>query len=259
MVNGPIDETLEGFEFDDAFEFSQAYFVVKLLCFSWNFGTLASWMRLAASGFKNPQLRRLADKVASRGYFVVLPDFFREDPFLPAEGPNIIAGLDKWWVKHTPEDALTDLDKIVEEFKARGISSLGCSGFCWGGKLAALAGKDVNIFKEIVQLHPFAIEPSDYEEVKVPISVLAAPADHAEIAESILSGRKDIESFVKIFPNASHGWTIRYDENNLQEVAAAEEAHNDMLNWLAKFLPVTNCPVSKEATATAAEGQPELL
>jgi dienelactone hydrolase len=31
------------------------------------------------------------------------------------------------------EDALTDLDKIAEEFKARGISSLGCSGFCWGG------------------------------------------------------------------------------------------------------------------------------
>jgi hypothetical protein len=57
MVNGPIDEALEGFEFDDAFEFSRAYFVVKLLCFSWNFGTLASWMRLAASGFKNPQLR----------------------------------------------------------------------------------------------------------------------------------------------------------------------------------------------------------
>jgi hypothetical protein len=57
MVNGPIDETLEAFEFDDAFEFSQAYFVVKLLCFSWNFGALASWMRSAASGFKNPQLR----------------------------------------------------------------------------------------------------------------------------------------------------------------------------------------------------------
>ncbi len=102
----------------------------------------------------------------------------------------------------------------------------------------------MNIFKEIVQLHPFAIEPSDYEgtrtcyamlwlqytlfpaillpyftvhscasrrflgfmfdlisctwvqsliaEVKVPISVLAAPVDHAEIAESILSGRKDV-------------------------------------------------------------------
>ncbi len=50
-------------------------------------------------------IRRLADKVASRGYFVVLPDFFREDPFLPAEGPNIIAGLDKWWVKHTPVSA----------------------------------------------------------------------------------------------------------------------------------------------------------
>lgn len=66
-----------------------------------------------------------------------------------------------------------------------------------------------------------------------------------------------IESFVKIFPNASHGWTIRYDENNLKEVVAAEEAHNDMLNWFAKFLPVTNCPVSKEAAA--AEGQPELL
>ncbi|CAK9236348.1 unnamed protein product [Sphagnum tenellum] len=206
-------------------------------------------------GKSNPESWKLADKVAAAGYFVVVPDFLRGEPFVLQAGPNPLAGAPAWLAKHPPSEGVLDVKKVVEELQSKGKSSLGFAGFCWGGKLILETGKD-HTFKAIVQLHPSLVEPSDYEEVKVPISVLAAPVDHAEIAESILSGRKDIESFVKIFPNASHGWTIRYDENNLQEVAAAEEAHNDMLNWLAKFLPVTkNCPVSKEATATAAEGQ----
>ncbi|CAK9235465.1 unnamed protein product [Sphagnum troendelagicum] len=209
-------------------------------------------------GKSNPESWKLADKVAAAGYFVVVPDFLRGEPFVLQAGPNPLAGGPAWLAKHPPSEGALDVKKVVEELQSKGKSSLGFAGFCWGAKVGALVGKD-HTFKAIVQLHPSFVEPSDYEEVKVPISVLAAPVDHAEIAESILSGRKDIESFVKIFPNASHGWTIRYDENNLQEVAAAEEAHNDMLNWLGKFLPVTNCPVSKEATATAAEGQPELL
>lgn len=45
-----------------------------------------------------------------------------------------------------------------------------------------------------------------------------------------------VDSFVKIFPNVSHGWTLRYDTEDPKAVKAAEEAHQILLNWFDKHL-----------------------
>jgi len=46
-----------------------------------------------------------------------------------------------------------------------------------------------------------------------------------------------VDCFVKIFPKVSHGWTVRFNPKDAETVkAAAEEAHQDMLNWFAKHL-----------------------
>lgn len=189
-------------------------------------------------GYKAPLLRKLADKVAEAGYFVVVPDFFRGDPLVLLAGPNPYAGGPAWLAKHPPSEAVPDVKKVVEELQSKGKSSVGLAGFCWGAKVGALVGKD-HTFKAIVQLHPSKVEPSDYEEIKPAIAVLASPTDNAEIAEPILAAHNDIDSFVKVFPNVKHGWTCRYDENDPVAVADAEEAHKDMLDWYAKHLPVS--------------------
>ncbi len=66
---------------------------------------------------------------------------------------------------------------------------------------------------------------------------------------------------MKVFPNVFHGWTVRYDENDLEMVAKAEEAHKDMLDWYAKYLPVTatETTTSSSATTTIPKTIKELL
>ena len=57
-----------------------------------------------------------------------------------------------------------------------------------------------------------------------------------------------IDSYVKIFPNVSHGWTVRYDPNDPKAVKAAGKAHKIMINWfdkhLKKFWEMLSCDVS---------------
>ena len=43
--------------------------------------------------------RKIADKVASSGYFVVVPDFLHGDPFVPENADRPIA---VWIKEHTP-------------------------------------------------------------------------------------------------------------------------------------------------------------
>jgi carboxymethylenebutenolidase len=45
-----------------------------------------------------------------------------------------------------------------------------------------------------------------------------------------------VDSFVKIFPGVSHGWTLRYNPDDESAVKIAEEAHSDMLKWLTKYV-----------------------
>lgn len=45
-----------------------------------------------------------------------------------------------------------------------------------------------------------------------------------------------IESFVKLYPGVSHGWTVRYNVDDEAAVKSAEEAHQDMLNWFTKHV-----------------------
>lgn len=79
-------------------------------------------------------------------------------------------------------------------------------------------------------------------DVKVPISVLGAEKDETTPPEVVkqfeiaLQAKPEVDSMVKIFPGVTHGWTVRYDEEDKAAAMAAEEAHQDLLKWFVNHL-----------------------
>jgi dienelactone hydrolase len=185
-------------------------------------------------GFNPPLMRKLADKVGAAGYLAVVPDLFYGDDYKPV-GEDLMAAFPQWLPKHLPASKVEATKGLVKVLKDRGIKSIGIGGFCWGAKVAAFVGKEQCV-NAVVQCHPSLIEASDYEEMSVPVAVLAAPTDGIDKYEDLLASRAELKSFVKIFPGVNHGWTVRYDENDEHAVEKANEAHKLMIDWFAKYL-----------------------
>ncbi|KAI5075336.1 hypothetical protein GOP47_0009412 [Adiantum capillus-veneris] len=189
-------------------------------------------------GFESPLLRKLADKIASSlGYLVVVPDYFNKDPF----SASARVPVEEWKKTHEPMDFVEGTISIVETLKNKGIFSTGAVGFCWGAKVVVeLAKRDY--LKVAVLCHPSFASVDDFKDVKTPIAILAAetdrfsPPDVVMQYQEILESRNEVQSFVKIYPGTSHGWVIRYNIDDAREVEKAEEAHDNIFEWLKMYL-----------------------
>ncbi|XP_022722801.1 endo-1,3;1,4-beta-D-glucanase-like [Durio zibethinus] len=191
-------------------------------------------------GYEAPNLRKLADKVAASGFYVVVPDFLYGEPYNP-ERSNIAV----WFKDHTVDKAFEDAKIIVDALKSKGFSSIGAAGFCWGAKAVVELAKDA-LIQAAVMLHPSFVTVDDIKSAKVPISILGAEIDQRSPPEllkqfdEILNAKPEVDSFVKIFPKCGHGWTVRYNVDDQTAVSCANEAHKDMLEWFAKYVKREN-------------------
>ncbi|KAK4408044.1 1,4-beta-D-glucanase [Sesamum angolense] len=188
-------------------------------------------------GYEAPNLRKLADKVAAAGFYVVAPDFFCGDPYDP---DNASKPLPVWKSLHEPAKACEDAKPIIEALKSKGISAIGAAGFCYGAKVVVELAKS-GLIQAGVLMHPSFVTEDDIKEVKEPLAILGAeidnftPPDLVRKFGEILS-KSEVASFVKIFPGVVHGWTMRYKFDDEKAVKSAEEAHEDMLNWFIKYV-----------------------
>ncbi|KAF7813755.1 endo-1,3-1,4-beta-D-glucanase-like [Senna tora] len=190
-------------------------------------------------GYEAPNLRKLADKVSTAGYYVVVPDFFHGDPYV---AENADRPLPVWLKDHGPDKGIEIAKPVIEALKSKGVSSVGAAGFCWGAKVVVDLAKS-RLINAAVILHPSFVSVEDIKDVDTPISILGAeidkmsPPELVKQFEQILAAKSGkVDSFVKLFPGAAHGWTVRYNEDDPEAVKAAEEAHQDMLNWFDKYL-----------------------
>ncbi|KAK4801078.1 hypothetical protein SAY86_021565 [Trapa natans] len=189
-------------------------------------------------GYEAPLLRKLADKVAAAGFYVVVPDFFHGDPYSPE---NLERPLPVWIQSHGTNKGFEEAKPVVAALKSKGITSLGAAGFCWGAKVVVELAK-LDLVQSAVLLHPSLVTVDDMKEVKPPIAILGAEFDHISPPDlikqfrEVLLARPNVNCFVKLFSGVSHGWTVRYDESDEKAVKSAEEAHRDMLEWFVQYL-----------------------
>ncbi|XP_015888252.2 endo-1,3;1,4-beta-D-glucanase-like [Ziziphus jujuba] len=192
-------------------------------------------------GYDAPNLRKLADKSAAAGFFVVVPDFLHGDPYVIKNPERRLEGFDVWFKDHGTDKGAVEAKSVIEALKSRGVSSVGAAGFCWGAKVVIELAK-TDIIQAAVLLHPSFVTNEDINEVKVPISILGAeidimcPPEVVKQFEAVLAGKSGAEFLVKIFPKVEHGWTVRYDVGDEEAVKKAEEAHQDLLEWISKYV-----------------------
>ncbi|KAF8038086.1 hypothetical protein BT93_B0825 [Corymbia citriodora subsp. variegata] len=189
-------------------------------------------------GYEAPNLRKLADKVAASGYYVVVPDYFKGDPYAPENAERPI-GV---WIKdHGADKGFEETKPVIQALKSKGISKIGAAGFCWGAKVVVELGK-CELIQAAVLLHPSFVTLDDIKGVKVPIAVLGAeidqmsPPELLKQFEEVLAAKSEVDGLVKIFPKVSHGWTVRYKVEDAAAVKSAEEAHLDMTQWFVKYV-----------------------
>ncbi|XP_015693014.1 endo-1,3;1,4-beta-D-glucanase-like [Oryza brachyantha] len=188
-------------------------------------------------GFRAPKLRKIADKVALRGYCVVVPDLLFGDPYTddPARP------FEEWIKTHSPVEAAEKTKPLIAAMKKDGMSSIGIGGYCWGGKVATEISKTKET-KVAVISHPALVVVEDMNEVKIPIEILGgeldtlSPPKLAHQFEDALDKNKRVDHFVKIFPKAPHGFACRYNTSDPFAVRTADEARVDMVKWFDKYL-----------------------
>ncbi|KAF5738606.1 hypothetical protein HS088_TW13G01507 [Tripterygium wilfordii] len=189
-------------------------------------------------GYEAPKLRKLADKVAAAGFYVLVPDYFHGDPLVLE---NTQRPWQDWIKDHSTVKAFEETKPLIEALKGKGISAIGAAGFCWGAKVVVDLAK-TQLIQAAVLLHPSFVDEDDIKGVEVPMAILGAefderwPPELLRKFEVILNAKSGVDSYVKIFFKAAHGWTVRYNSDNEEEVKSAEEAHQNMLDWFAKYV-----------------------
>ncbi|KAF7813754.1 endo-1,3-1,4-beta-D-glucanase-like isoform X3 [Senna tora] len=153
-------------------------------------------------GYESPLLRKVADKLANAGYYTVVLDFFYGDPWDP-ENPD--RPIPSWRKDHQPDKTVEDAKHIIEALKGKIVVALSKPG----------------LLKLCVLLHAGDVTVDSIKGVEVPIAILAGELDTICPPERV----KQYEQALAAKP-----------EDDPEAVKAAEEAHQDMLNWFDKYL-----------------------
>ncbi|KIJ56355.1 hypothetical protein M422DRAFT_23639 [Sphaerobolus stellatus SS14] len=186
----------------------------------------------------------LADDFAKNGFQVYIPDYFEGDP-IP---PDFPAGFDRerWFAAHSMSISRAILDKAIEGLKARGITSFGAVGYCYGARHVVDLAIE-NVIASAVITHPSRIVPAEdfpalLEKSKAPLLINSAQVDNAfppeavQKADDTFGNGKYAPGYKREhFLGCSHGFAVRGDLSNPLVKAGKEGAFKSTVEWFLKL------------------------
>jgi dienelactone hydrolase len=115
---------------------------------------------------------QFADLLASAyGFRIVIPDFFRGQPWEHTKWPPVPAEFQSWRDKITNWDTIVkyDIRAILNHYWTTfGIKDIGIFGFCWGGLVSTLAATHMPEIKAAGLIHPSFLTDDMAQGVKAP-------------------------------------------------------------------------------------------
>jgi carboxymethylenebutenolidase len=197
-----------------------------------------------------PAMLEIGERLASHGYFVLLPDlFYRSGPYAPMVPHTVFADpeqrkmlMEKFLAPATPANIMSDtsvfLDYLVAEPDAR-AARIGTTGYCMGGLMSlTAAGTYPDRIVAAASYHggrlatdapdsPHRLAPHIKARVYVAGAVEDAsfPDDMKARLEDALTSA-GVDHRMETYP-AKHGWVFR--DTPVYDTAAAERHWHTML------------------------------
>jgi carboxymethylenebutenolidase len=173
----------------------------------------------------------MAERLASYGYFVLLPDvFYRLPPEAPYD-PQVVFGgnaaemarMMKRLEAVTEAGVMADLPRYVAVFDADARvrkPKLGCVGYCMGGGLALRAACELpDRIAAAASIHGgrFVVEPTTPDEIarklRAAVHIAVSEVDRRHTAETSRQleaalVRAGVPHSVELYPSCSHGFAV---------------------------------------------------
>ncbi|KAF7966698.1 hypothetical protein HWV62_37322 [Athelia sp. TMB] len=196
---------------------------------------------------ENSQL--LADDFARNGFKTIVPDYFSGD----ACHKDALSGgapwfdVRAWFARHPLGSYRAPIDSVIAQLRAEGVTRLGATGYCLGGRSVFDLAFDRAIDVAVVAHPSFIAVPDDLQRYlglsHAPLLInscgtddMFPPSASAE-ADAILGGGRFAPGYARAhFEGCAHGFAVRGDLSDPKAKAAKEGAFEGSVEWFVRYL-----------------------
>ncbi|KAJ5923373.1 hypothetical protein N7454_008618 [Penicillium verhagenii] len=216
--------------------------------------------------FINSQL--IADQLAAKGYFVVMPDMFGGDS-VPVDRPMGFKIMN-WVTKHSPAETDPIISAVVKEMRdTMGCERIGGAGYCFGGKYVCRYLRPGLLDVGFIA-HPTMLEGDELSAIEAPLSIAAA----GEIVFSfryfsniiswsatlvlmrflivrdfvfvttkrheceVILDKLEVPHQINLFSEVEHGFAVRSDLSKPRQAFAKKQAFDQAVAWFDHYLKI---------------------
>jgi carboxymethylenebutenolidase len=203
----------------------------------------------------NPDIRKITDEFAAKGYLAIAPSLFdavKTDVALDYDEGGVAEGLDLVRQVGT-ERAIGDIQQAVDAVKGAGKVTI--VGYGWGGYLAYVAANRVSGVACTVGYYGGGIVEDYREKRKVPTLLHFGEDDPLTPSEQVIqfrSRRPDVSAFS--YPGATHGFNC--DARDGYHDEAAKTALDRTLSWIFQYVE-GQPPITLKNAGTYAQAKVE--